>query len=115
MNEDEHGWKFNFQLEEDEKKEDSEDETETEVVDEKFAELEQKFNSLTELNFELSEKIKAFERKDELVQMKCLMEEFAHCYAEGDKEELDAVINTCTYSEFESKVNDKVKLLNKQI
>ena len=57
----------------------------------------------------LEERVKVFERKEEIQKMYELIEEYSHCYSTEEKEEFSKDIESFTFGELEVKINEKVK------
>lgn len=107
-----------------EEKEDVEEveETKEEVLEEKVEEDEEEIDNSVEekIDYEmykqmqekcevLENRIKEFERKEEIQKMYELIEEYSHCYSTEEKEEFSKDIESFTFGELEVKINEKVK------
>ena len=90
---------------EEEKEEDVEEtESEEEVIDYKckFESLEVEYNSLIE-------KIKEYERKEEIESMKEMFEKFSHCFEESEKKAVIETINEFSFEDFQAKIDNQIK------
>ena len=90
---------------EEEKEEDVEEtESEEEVIDYKckFEALEIEYNAL-------SEKVKEYERKEEVESMKEIFAKFSHCFEEAEKKTIFETIEEFSFQDFQAKVDEQIK------
>ena len=89
---------------EEEVKEDEVEETEEEVIDYKckFEALEVEYNAL-------AEKVKEYERKEEVESMKEMFSKFSHCFEDGEKKAVLENIEQYSFQDFQSKVDEQIK------
>ena len=92
--------------EKEEVEEDKEEEIDNSVEEKVDYEMYKQMQEKCEM---LEERVKAFERKEEIQKMYELIEEYSHCYSTEEKEEFSKDIESFTFGELEVKINEKVK------
>ena len=68
----------------------------------KYEELENKCNAM-------EEELCKYKKAEEFNKMYSLLEQYAHCYSESEKEIMKVEMEKCSYDEFEKKVDNKIK------
>jgi len=85
----------------------------TEVTDEvlknKLKDVENKLEETTNKCHALEEKLATYKKAEEEQKMCNTLEEYSHCFSQEEKEEILANISKNSLSEFEEKINNKVK------
>ena len=84
---------------------------ETEVEEEKEDEVDYKslYEELKDRCEILDNRVREFERMEEKDRMRILLDEYAHCYSDEEKSKMESEIETSVYSDFEQRVNEKIK------
>ena len=82
---------------------------EEEIDNAKVEEMCGKYAELEKECMALKEKIKTFERKEEVVKMAELFADFAHCYSSEEASVIKNSLDKMTYAELDDKISNKAK------
>ena len=78
------------------------------AMEEKYADMEGKYAEKEKMAMEYSEKLNTYEKKEEQGQMKERLEKFSHCLKEDEVKELEGKIESLTFAEFKTELDEKV-------
>ena len=92
------------EVEEEKEEEFEETESEEEIIDYKC-----KFEALEIEHNALVEKVKEYERKEEVESMKEMFTKFSHCFEETEKKSIFENIAEFSFQDFQSKVDEQIK------